>query len=84
MCQTALISNRMLQTLKSLYATCRKLPKEAGLLHETERLGRNYSALYEINSDIASFKAKALERNATREVLQKASVVIKNIGSDRD
>ena len=45
----------LLQTLKQFHETCRKQPKEMGLREETKRLGMNYSALYELNSDIVHF-----------------------------
>ena len=48
----------LLQTLKQLYDTCRKLPKEMGFRDEAKRLGMNYSALFELNSDIVNFCIK--------------------------
>lgn len=53
----------LIQTIKQLYDTCRKLPKEMGLKEETNKLGMNYSALYELNSDIVNFRIK-LPKNA--------------------
>ena len=47
----------LLATLKDLYKTCVGLPKSWGLVKETECLGRNYSALREIESDLKEFKA---------------------------
>lgn len=45
----------LLQTLKQLYDACRKQPKEMGLREEAVRLGMNYAALFELNSDIVNF-----------------------------
>lgn len=45
----------MLHTLKQLHASCLKLPKKMGLRDEVKKLGMNYSALYELNSDIVNF-----------------------------
>ena len=70
MCKTAVISNRvvrlcrvfggqlviLIQTIKQLYETCKKQSKHLGLQEETRKLGMNYSALYELNSDIVNFR----------------------------
>ena len=48
----------LIQTVKQLYDACRKLPKEMGLKDEIRKLGMNYSALYELNSDIVNFRIK--------------------------
>ena len=48
----------LILTVKQLYDACRKLPKENGLKAETRKLGMNYSALYELNSDIVNFRIK--------------------------
>lgn len=45
----------LLQTLKQLYDACKTQPIEMGLQEETKRLGMNYSALFELNSDIVNF-----------------------------
>lgn len=42
----------MLSSIGDLYHTCLSLPKSWGFDTETERLGRNYSALVEINGDL--------------------------------
>ena len=43
----------LLQTIKQLYNTCKEQPREMALEEETKRLGMNYSALFELNSDSA-------------------------------
>ena len=48
----------LIQTIKQLYDACKKQPKAMGLSEETKRLGMNYSALYELNSDIVNFCIK--------------------------
>ena len=48
----------LIQTIKQLYDACKKQPKAMGLNEETKRLGMNYSALYELNSDIVNFCIK--------------------------
>ena len=48
----------LIQTIKQLYDACRKQPKSMGLGEETKKLGMNYSALYELNSDIVNFCIK--------------------------
>ena len=48
----------LIQTIKQLYDACKKQPKAMGLREETKKLGMNYSALYELNSDIVNFCIK--------------------------
>lgn len=50
--------NLLLETLKGLYQSVKKLPKSMGLTTEAENLEMNYSALYEVNSDIQNFCIK--------------------------
>lgn len=65
----------LIQTVKQLYDTCRKLPKSMGLKAEAEKLGMNYSALYELNSDIVNFRIKLPKNEAMKETLRKLSEV---------
>ena len=63
----------MLQTLKQLYDSCRRLPKSKGLKDETEKLGMNYSALSELNSDIMNFSIRAPHNIALQAMMAKAA-----------
>ena len=67
--------NILIQTLKQLYASCRKQPKEAGLKEETVKLGMNYSALYELNSDIVNFCIKLPKNQELKKLLSKLDKV---------
>ena len=58
----------MLQTLKQLYESCRKQQKQMNLGDEVKKLGMNYSALNELNSDIVNFSIK-LPKNQTMKQL---------------
>ena len=58
----------MLQTLKQLYESCRKQQKQMNLGDEVKKLGMNYSALYELNSEIVYFSIK-LPKNQTMKQL---------------
>lgn len=60
----------LLETIKDLYNACRKAPKELGLQNETRKLGMNYSALYEINSDIVNWNIKAPKNEALKEAMR--------------
>lgn len=64
----------LLDTIKSLYDSCRKLPGEMGLKSETRKLGMNYSALYELNSDIMNFTLKSFKS-------EKVSVALHHLSS---
>jgi hypothetical protein len=59
----------LLQTIKNLYDTCKKQPREMDLKDETQKLGMNYSALYELNSDIVNFRIKLPQNEEMRQVL---------------
>lgn len=67
----------LLETIKSLYNACRKVPKELGLKEETRKLGMNYSALYELNSDIVNWNINAPKNEALKEVLKRLAKVDK-------
>ena len=69
----------MIQTLKALYQTCRSLPQSAGLVKETEQLGRNFSALHEIDHDIENFRVKAPQDAEMEDLLQRASDAMKTL-----
>lgn len=61
----------LIQTVKQLYDACRKLPKEMGLKDEIRKLGMNYSALYELNSDIVNFRIKLPKNEEMKSTLRK-------------
>ena len=62
----------LLETIKSLYDTCRKAPREMGLKEESQKLGMNYSALYELNTDIVNFAIKAPKDKELKDALKRA------------
>lgn len=69
----------MLDTLKELYNTCKKMSYIPDLKEETEKLGMNYSAIFEINSDIKNFRMKEQQDDDWALLLQQASDVVKSI-----
>ena len=69
----------LVQTVKLLYDSCRKLPKSSGLQEETKRLGMNYSALYELNSDIVNFCIKMPKNEDMKKALQHLAEVDKHL-----
>lgn len=73
--------NVLLETIKGLYNACRKAPKELGLKEETKKLGMNYSALYEVNSDIVNWNIKAPKNETLKKALARAGEVINNMHS---
>ena len=66
----------LLETIKGLYDTCRKAPSSMGLNNETRKLGMNYSALYEINSNIVHFAINAPKNENLKKALEMAGQVI--------
>ena len=69
----------LLDTIKSLYDSCRKLPRESGLKDETEKFGMNYSALYELNSDIVNYALKSFRSEKLEAALNHLAAVDKQI-----
>ena len=59
----------MLQTLKQLYESCRKQQKQMNLGDEVKKLGMNYSALNELNSDIVNFSKKKKKNQTMKQLL---------------
>lgn len=48
----------LIETLRGLYQSIRRLPKSMGLAVEAERLEENYSELRELNRDIINFRIR--------------------------
>lgn len=63
----------LVSTVKQLYDDCRKRAGRGELREEVERLGMNYSALYELNSDIVNYRIKAPRNAALQEMMSKAA-----------
>ena len=66
----------LVKTIKQLYDDCRRSAEHRALRNEVERLGANYSALYELNSDIVNFRIKAPRNAELQEMMSKASQII--------
>jgi len=69
----------MLNILKELYNSCKQMPKKYGVNTETEKLKRNYSALYELNGDIKNYRIKASKDSEWSALLSDASLAIKRV-----
>ena len=63
-------------TLKHLYDDCRKSSLLRLMRNEVERLGMNYSALYELNSDIVNYRIKAPHNKELQSMMSQVSKVI--------
>lgn len=68
----------LLNTLKGLCNTFRKIPVSEKLSGEAAALSRNYSALYELNSDIKNFRVKNISPELANS-LKKASAAMKRL-----
>lgn len=69
----------LLQTIKQLYNTCKEQPKEMGLKDETKKLGMNYSALFELNSDIVSFCINMPKNKEMKQLMERLRKVDNHI-----
>ncbi len=65
----------LLQTIKQLYEACKKQPETMGLAEQTRRLGMNYSALYELNSDIVNFCIKMPKNKEMKKIMAQLTEV---------
>lgn len=65
----------LVKTLKSLYDDCRRSALRRNMSEEIERLGMNYSALHELNSDIVNFRIKAPHNPVLQDMMSKASEI---------
>lgn len=67
----------LVKTVKQLYDDCRNGNGVRRDMHdEVERLGMNYSALYELNSDIVNFRIRAPHNAALQDVMKQAAQTI--------
>lgn len=71
----------LLETLKDLYNVCKKVAYKPDFETETEKLGMNYSAIYEINSDIVNFGLMAKEDVELQDLMKQASLIISKTNS---
>lgn len=69
----------MLGTLKELYLVCKNMSQGAIFEKETEKLAMNYSAIYEVNSDIVNFKIKAKHNMELKLLMKQASDITSRI-----
>lgn len=65
----------MLGGIEIILFLCKKYPKEMGFYNEAKRLGMNYAALYEINSDIVNFKIKLPKDPEIKQIMSRLSEV---------
>lgn len=71
----------MLSTLKTLYTLCRQMSGGYGVNVEAEKLKRNYSALYELDSDIRNFRIKAPKDPEWSALLADAGMAVKKVAT---
>jgi len=67
----------LVKTVKQLYDDCRRLADNAKMKNEVEKLGMNYSALYELNSDIVNFCIKMPKNQEMKQLMQRLSEIDK-------
>lgn len=66
----------LVSTLKLLYEDCRKSAFRRLMHEEVDRLGMNYSALHELNSDIVNYRIKAPRNTELQLMMSKAAIVL--------
>lgn len=65
----------LIKTVKQLYEECRHMPSNKFRKNEIERLGMNYSALYELNSDIVNFCIKMPKNQEMKRLMHRLTEV---------
>ena len=67
--------------MKQLYDDCRKSANSERMKNEVEKLGINYSALYELNSDIVNFCIKMPKNMEMKLLMRRLTEVDEEIGN---
>lgn len=68
----------LLDSIEDLYKTCKKMPYSATFSEETEKLGMNYAALYELNSDIVNFRLKSITDSEISSLMRKSTSLLRS------
>jgi hypothetical protein len=64
----------LIKTVKQLYDECRRIQGSIDMKKQVERLGMNYSALYELNSDIVNFCIKMPKNQEMKQLMQRLTL----------
>lgn len=72
----------LVKTVKQLYDECRRLPDSKVMSSEVEKLGMNYSALYELNSDIVNFCIKMPKNQEMKHLMKRLNEVDNRIAKN--
>ena len=67
----------LVKTVKQLYDDCRRLTDNTKMKKEVEKLGMNYSALYELNSDIVNFCIKMPKNQEMKSLMKRLAEIDK-------
>ena len=67
----------LVKTVKQLYDDCRRLTDNTKMKKEVEKLGMNYSALYELNSDIVNFCIKMPKKQEMKSLMKRLAEIDK-------
>lgn len=65
----------LVKTVKQLYDDCRRTMGGKGMKDEVEKLGMNYSALYELNSDIVNFCIRMPKNQDMKRLMKRLAEV---------
>ena len=65
----------LVKTVKLLYDDCRRMSASSTIRTQVDRLGMNYSALYELNSDIVNFCIKMPKNQEMKHLMRRLEEV---------
>lgn len=71
--------NELLKTIKALHTICRHSSFSTQTEREVEKLGMNYSALYELNSDLQNYRLSSEHDSELMSLLSQASSLMKTL-----
>lgn len=72
----------LVKTVKQLYDDCRHVKGCKGMKDEVDKLGMNYSALYELNSDIVNFCIKMPKNQEMKRLMNRLAEVDSKVTSN--
>lgn len=72
----------LVKTVKQLYDECRRMLDNKSMKDEVEKLGMNYSALYELNSDIVNFCIKMPQNQEMKQLMKRLTEVDSRIAQN--
>lgn len=69
----------LLSTVKDLYAVCLKMPEKCGFAGEVQKLGMNYSAIFELKCDLENFPVSSWQSHDCAGLIEKVGTSLSKV-----